>query len=129
MKKGRTVQEAKRYEIYSCTPETKLREAAARLVAEDISALVVLDEAGGLAGVISRIDLVRAYLATDAWAAQCVADHMTRDVYTVNVTDRLSDVAHLLLNHHIHRAVVMKDKRPVSVISSTDLVYYMVNED
>lgn len=128
MKKGRTVQEAKRYEIYSCTPDTTLKQAAERMAAEDISALVVLEADGRLAGVISRIDLVRAYLATDDWAAHPVAQHMTRDVYTVAVTDQLSDVAHLLLNHHIHRVVVLKDERPVSVISATDLVYYMVNE-
>jgi CBS domain-containing protein len=132
MKKGRTVLEAKRYGCYSCTPDTTLLEAIRRVVEEDISCLVVLDPEGYLAGVITRSDMVRAYLASDDWAAQKVGDHMTTHVVTVSGDDRLSDVAQLLIDRHIHRVIAVREEngrqRPVAVVSDADLVYHMVKE-
>ena len=41
-------------------------------------------------------------------------------------------VANLLLEHHIHRVVVVRDEngkhKPVAVVSDTDLIYHMVKE-
>ncbi len=132
MKKGRTVLEAKRFGCYSCTPDTPLLDAVKRVVEEDISCLVVLDADGCLAGVITRSDMMRAYLASDEWMTQTVGEHMTKDVVTVNADDRLGDVAQLLLDKHIHRVVVVRRDdgrpRPVAVVSDADLVYHMAKE-
>jgi CBS domain-containing protein len=132
MKKGRTVLEAKRFGCYSCTPDTPLLDAVKRVVEEDISCLVVLDADGFLSGVITRTDMVRAYLAHDDWTTHTVGAHMTKDVVTVNADDRLSDVAQLLLDKHIHRVVVVRREdgqpRPVAVVSDADLVYHMAKE-
>ena len=132
MKKGRTVLEAKRYGCNSCTPDTTLLEAIRRVVEEDISCLVVIDADGYLAGVITRSDMVRAYLASDDWATQKVGDHMTTHVVTVSGDDRLSDVAQLLIDRHIHRVIAVREEngrqRPVAVVSDADLVYHMVKE-
>ncbi len=93
---------------------------------------MVLDAEGCLAGVITRSDMMRAYLASDEWMTQTVGEHMTKDVVTVNADDRLSDVAQLLLDKHIHRVVVVRREdgqpRPVAVVSDADLVYHMVKE-
>ncbi len=132
MKKGRTVLEAKRYGCYSCTPDTSLSDAARRMVEEDISCLVVVDPEGYLTGVITRSDMLKAYMDGDEWAAQKVGDYMTSQVVTVSGDDNLTDVANLLLHKHIHRVVVVRDEagrsRPIAVVSDADLVYHMVKE-
>lgn len=102
------------------------------MVSEDISALVVVDDEGYLAGIITRTDILRTYRQHEDWATQPVEKVMSRDVVTVTPTDKLGHVVDLLLDKTIHRVVAVKEedgrKRPVMVISASDLVYYLVKE-
>jgi CBS domain-containing protein len=126
-----TVIEAKRFGIFHCSQDCLLSEAARRIVEEDISTLVVVDEDGFLAGILTRTDLLRAWLKTENWQSKPVKDYMIPDVVTVPPQTRLSKVAELLLDKQIHRVVVTREEdgkqRPLSVVSAGDLVYHMVN--
>lgn len=125
--KERTVLQAKRLGIVSCGRKDALGDIAQRMADDDISALVVVSPAGHLAGIISRSDLLRAYLANPTrWRALPVEEVMTRDVVTVAPGDRLFDAAALMLDKHIHRVVVVQEdergRLPIAVISDSDLV-------
>ena len=132
MKQGRTVLEAKRFGCHTCFPDTPLVEAVTKMVDHDISCLVVTDSDGYLTGIITRNDVLRGYLASDEWQRLPVGDYMTRDVIAVAPEDLLRDVANLLLDHHIHRVVVVREEsgksKPVAVVSATDLIYHMMKE-
>jgi signal-transduction protein with cAMP-binding, CBS, and nucleotidyltransferase domain len=128
-----TVLQAKRYGTFSCHNHTKLLDAARRMAEEDISALVVTDDNGYLAGIITRTDLVRAHQARADWATQTVEACMSQPVVTVTPQHKLSHVAKLLIEKRIHRVVVVQDEngkqRPLGVVSSADLVYHMAKEN
>lgn len=132
MRPDPTVLQAKRFGVYSCAGHTPLREVARRMVEEDVSALVVTDGDGYLEGIVTHTDLLRAHCASEDWAAHPVSQHMTRPVVTTTVDARLSQVAGLLLDRHIHRVVVVREEdgkqRPVAVLSESDLVYYFSKE-
>jgi len=132
MKQGRTVLEAKRFGCYTCYPDTPLVEAVKKMVAEDVSCIVVVDHDGYLAGIITRNDVVRGYMENDDWQRALVGRYMTESVITVVPEDLLSTVANLLLEHHIHRVVVVREEngkpKPVAVVSGTDLIYHMMKE-
>jgi CBS domain-containing protein len=132
MKQGRTVLEAKRFGCHCCASDAPLIDAVTKMVEHDISSLVVTDAAGYLTGIITRSDVLRGYLTNDDWQRQPVSDYMTREVVTVAPEDRLAAVANLLLEHHIHRVVVVRDEngkhKPLAVVSDTDLIYHMVKE-
>jgi len=132
MKQGRTVLEAKRFGCYTCYPDTPLVEAVKKMVAEDVSCLVVIDPDGYLAGIVTRNDVVRGYMGGDDWQSVPVGQCMTESVITVVPEDLLSTVADLLLEHHIHRVVVVREEqgkpKPVAVVSSSDLIYHMMKE-
>jgi CBS domain-containing protein len=127
---NQTVLEAKRYGIIDCHQAGRLGVAAQRMVTEDVSALVVTDEEGYLAGIISRTDLLRALLAHKDWEEQPVSVYMNSDVVSVKPDTTLEEVARLLTEKHIHRVVVVSEeggkKRPISVVSAADVVYHMV---
>ncbi|MGQ9489968.1 MAG: CBS domain-containing protein [Anaerolineae bacterium] len=127
-----TVMQAKRLGVYTCRQDTTLLAAARRMADEDISALVAVDGDGYLAGIITRTDLIRAYRTCPDWPTRCVEEFMNADVITVGPHALLAQVADLLLKKHIHRVVVVRQegdrKRPLAVVSSTDLVYHMVKE-
>ncbi len=130
MQTGRTVLEAKRLGVFACPPDTLLQDAAAQMLAEDISSLVVTDADGYLVGIITRMDILRAYLREgEAWAHAQVADIMSRNVITVRLETTLHEVAEILMRHHIHRVVAVEPEgerlRPVAVVSDGDLVYHL----
>ncbi len=125
-----TVMQAKRLGVLTCTPDTRLSEAAQRMTGEDVSALVVVDDEGYLAGLLSRTDLLRAWDKGGPWADRKVGEYMSPQVVTVGLNTTLGEVVDLLLNERIHRVVVVRhdgDKmRPVGVVSAADVVYHMV---
>lgn len=130
--KERTVLQAKRLGIVSCKRQDALGGIAQRMADDDISALVVVNPAGDLAGIISRSDLLRAYMENpEGWRTLPVEDFMTRDVVTVSPNDRLLDAARLMLGSHIHRVVVVRETEtgmiPIAVISDSDLVCDMAD--
>ncbi len=127
-----TVMQAKRLGVLTCRPDTRLLDAARHMANEDISALVVVDAAGALAGIITRTDLLRAHAAHADWTKYQVGDYMNPNVVTVALNASLAQVRQLLLGNQIHRVVVVRQEegkqRPVAVVSAADLVYHMVRE-
>jgi CBS domain-containing protein len=129
---NQTVLEAKRLGIVSCQRTALLGAIAQRMADDDISALVVVNEDGTLAGIISRSDMLRAYLENQGtWASLPVDAYMTRAVVVVKPSDRLLDAARLMLGQHIHRVVVVNETDrgllPIAVISDSDLVCDMAD--
>jgi CBS domain-containing protein len=133
-----TVMQAKRLGVLTCTPETTLLQAAQRMTGEDVSALVVVDEEGYLAGIVTRTDLLRARHEPRPWVDRTVDEVMNPQVVTVGVNATLAEVTELLLNERIHRVVVVRHDgregpgakaRPLSVISAADIIYDMVKTE
>jgi CBS domain-containing protein len=114
--------------VITCRPDTALQEVADTMDAKDISALVVVDEAGDVAGVISRTDLVNArfiepYLRH--WRGMTAAHLMSHPVISVGPDTSITEAANLLREKQIHRLVVVERKgrrlRPLGILSVTDL--------
>lgn len=130
MRTDQTVIQAKRFGIFSCRMGQPLVKVAQTIVEEDISALIVLDDDGYLAGIITRTDLLRAHIGFEDWENQPVENFMNWEVITVTPQTNLVRVAELLLDKQIHRVVVVREengkKKPLSVVSAADLVYHMV---
>lgn len=68
--------------VPTCPLATPMRDVARRLLDSGQEALVVLDDEGHAAGVVSRDDLVRAY-ARDRWDEITAAQVMTEGVIEV----------------------------------------------
>jgi CBS domain-containing protein len=127
-----SVTQAKRYGIWSCTAGTSLLEAANLMVQEDVSCLVVLDDEGYLAGIITRTDILLAQQQENDWQSLDVSKCMSKEVVTVYPQDKLDYVSRLLTENHIHRVVVIEPApgkpRPLGVLSDADLLYHLVNQ-
>lgn len=132
MSLNQTALEAKRYGVFTCQDCKTLGQAARVMVAEDVSALVITDAEGCLAGILSRVDLMRAALEHADWQAQPIEHYMSAEVVTISEETTLREAAEILLDHRIHRVVVVRlegDKqRPLSVISAADVVYHMLKD-
>lgn len=71
---GGTVGHIMTHDPVTTTPTATLAQAAARMIEHEVKHLPVVDGSGALVGVVSRADLVRAFLRTD--------DQIREDVLT-----------------------------------------------
>ena len=123
-----------------------VQAVAALLFENGISGVPVVDEANRVIGMVSEGDLIhRQEIGTErrakrvrSWWLQSdadqraidyikshgrsVADVMTRDVFSVNETTELADVATLLETKGIKRVPVLDDGKLVGIISRANLV-------
>ncbi len=86
-----------------------------------ISSILVLNDDGKLAGIVTKTDLVSIFL-TRATSSLSVSEIMTPHVITVMPADSLLLVESLLVKHKISRIVVERNKRPVGIITNRDFL-------
>jgi len=114
--------------VITCRPDTPVDKVAETMEAKDISALVVIDEAGDAVGVISRTDLVNARFVQPYlkhWRGMNAEHLMSKPVISVTPDVAIKEAVKLLRARRIHRLVVVEEqashKRPVGILSVTDL--------
>jgi CBS domain-containing protein len=128
-------------------PQDMSLQAAARMLDQDhISGAPVVDDDGRCVGVLSAADFVRwadhggkRELASSAAEAVIACDwevvnveylprdevhrYMSPDPVTAAPVTRLTDLARMMLDAHIHRIIVVDaGRRPMGVVSSTDVL-------
>ena len=135
------------HNVISVRPDAGIPEVAATLAKHNISAAPVGDGSGTLLGMISEGDLLQPfsakaqarrawwlemlaegerlapefldYISTDRHTA---ADLMTRTPVTAQESTGLSDIADLLITHHIKRVPILRGETLVGIVSRADLV-------
>jgi CBS domain-containing protein len=126
--KVEAVMAAKGREVATIQPTATLATVAQRLRLENIGALVVL-EGDRLAGMISERDVVHAFAAHRAEAAEIkVADVMTRNVITCRPEDSLTRILGLMTRHRVRHLPVLEGGRLAGLISIGDAVKHRLDE-
>ena len=108
--------------VVTIGPEDSIRQALGRLAEHNIGALVVVDGQGGLAGIVSERDIVRALARSEAILVEPIASIMTRDVVVGTPQDDLVAVGNTMTEHHIRHLPVFEGGRLVGMISIGDVV-------
>jgi CBS domain-containing protein len=113
--------------------DAPLADAARLLEAHHIHGLPVVDPLGGLVGVISQTDMLRARSTEDLWSrwpGLRVRHLMTSPALTIEAEASMADAAARMERDRVHRLVVVgpDGSTPIGVISTTDLVRAMVEE-
>lgn len=106
--------------------EKMLPKAAEIMTEDDISCIVVVDQNDEAAGIISSLDMVRAFSEkTTAEIEKTTAeDIMTPFVVEANPEMSLKEIANIMIAKGIHRTVVLSPvgRKPVGLLSATDIV-------
>jgi CBS domain-containing protein len=107
--------------VITCGPDTALKEVARIMNATDVHALIVVDEQGRAVGVVSHMDMLRAF-GQDLYALKA-EDVMTREVLSIRPEAYLSEAVEVMLKHRVHRLLVCNEEGiPLGVISTTDII-------
>lgn len=119
----------KGFAIISVRASETLAAAARTLDGKRIGAVVALDDAGGIVGVLSERDIVRHVARQGAAALNLnVGDAMTRDVIKVDSTTKVDDALQLMTDRRIRHLPVISGDELVGVVSIGDLVKWKIAE-
>jgi CBS domain-containing protein len=116
-------------EVYSVPESATLKEAADLLDSRRVGAMVILGESGGIIGVFSERDLVRAVAKMGAVALEStVADSMSRHVVTAKSCDTIEATMARMTDRRIRHLPVIDSGRLAGVVSIGDLVKWRIAE-
>jgi predicted transcriptional regulator len=95
-------------DVFTLPASLSLDEAAWALMHRGVSGAPVRDRDGSLVGVVSNADLVNPERGPgDGDPARTVADVMTPAVIAVGQDDPAVDAVHLMIDHGVHRVMVL----------------------
>jgi len=118
--------------VLSVKKNISIRKLVKLLGEHSITGAPVVDDDGKLIGIVSSTDviqaidhLIRVHISIDEQLEKkgkynWVDGIMTSKVITVSEEDDVREVFHTLVERKIHRVPVVKDGKPVGIISSLD---------
>ncbi len=117
-------------DVVTIDPEASVGDAVRLLAKHGIGAVLVCDGDGGIVGVLSERDIVRALVdAAAPLLERPVSDLMTRDVVTVRPGDDIASVMSVMTAHRIRHLPVLDERGRLSgLISIGDVVKQRIAE-
>ena len=115
--------------ITSVTPEQPIAEAVALMAQHRIGAVLVVDGGGGIAGILSERDLVRAMNKNGkAVFDKTVGDLMTSPVVTCTPKDPVGAIEGMMTAQRFRHVPVIEDGKLVGIVSIGDVVKHRIEE-
>jgi CBS domain-containing protein len=108
--------------VVTIHPEQSVKDAVILLAKHDIGVLVVVNEAGELAGIISERDIIRVAARGEDVLSQAVSQVMTKDVITGVPQDELTSVAHTMTEKRFRHLPIIDKGKLVGIISIRDVM-------
>jgi len=138
--------------VITVDEDCSLEEAAKMMLDRNVGGLPVVDDRGELCGIVTESDFVarekgipfslyrfpqmfgewmphehveRIY---EAARRRAVREIMTRDVITVTEVDTIETVLEKMLKCGLHRLPVVRDRKPVGIVTRHDLLRLMLRQ-
>lgn len=109
--------------VISAAEDDDVASLAGKLARHNVGILIILKEAGGLAGVVSERDIVRALARHKAGVlSQTARDVMTRKVFVCTPEESELQVMTYMLEKHIRHMPVIEDGKVTGMVSLADAV-------
>jgi CBS domain-containing protein len=116
-------------DVVSTRPAATIAEVAKLLKAKRIGAVVVMDDAGALCGIISERDLARGLADYGAKLLEMrVSQLMTSEVHTCTPDDDLEKLMKQMTEGRFRHLPVIRDSEMIGIISIGDVVKHRLHE-
>jgi len=116
--------------LATATLDTTLAEIAVKMRDANMSAIPILDQDDGLAGIVTARDIVVRAIAAGRDPNECTAEEMIGgQIHTIHPDAEIAEAAELMANRQIRRLPVVEDHVIVGLISLDDLAEQAANEE
>ena len=115
--------------VFTVSPETSVAQVSQQLSVRRIGSVLVLDGEGGVAGIVSERDLVRALASHGAKALELEARQvMTRDVVTCDPDESIDNVMEIMTRGRFRHLPVVRHGELLGLVSIGDVVKWRLEE-
>ena len=115
--------------VFTVSPETSVAQVSQQLSVRRIGSVLVLDGEGGVAGIVSERDLVRALASHGAKALELEARQvMTRDVVTCDPDESIDNVMEIMTRCRFRHLPVVRRGELLGLVSIGDVVKSRLEE-
>jgi CBS domain-containing protein len=115
-------------QIWSIGPDATVYEAIERMAEREIGCMPVLDEAGGLLGLISERDYARKIILQGRSSRDtAVREIMSSPVIYVSPQDTVEHCMHVMTDARVRHLPVVDRSRLVGIVSIGDLVNWIIS--
>lgn len=112
-----TVEEVMNANVLTVEPAASIGEAAEKMIAAGVGAVVVTEDLARIVGIVTERDLMRA-VAQRARAAEArVRQWMTESVVTIDPDTSVEDAATMMFERNFRHLPVVKDGRLLGIAS------------
>ena len=127
--KVRDVLKEKGTEVATIGSEKTICDAVKVLVEKNIGSLIVMDEKGGVAGIITERDVLKqCNQCLESFRDIKVEDVMTRNLIVASPDDDLDYLENVMTQNRIRHLPIISDQRIAGMISIGDLVNVLRGE-
>ncbi len=120
--KVRNILATKKGQLITIGPDAPVRRAISLLVENRIGALLVVDSAGHLVGILSERDIMRTAASDESLFGRPVAEIMTKDVIVGMPQDDVIAVAHTMLEKRFRHLPIIDEGNLIGIISIGDVL-------
>ncbi len=120
--KMQSVLAAKGPRVVTIGPNDSVGDAVARLSAENVGVLVVVNDTFEPVGVLSERDVIRHLANGEAVLHHPVEDLMTHDVVTCSPSDDLESILQTMTSRHFRHMPILEEGKLVGLVTLGDLV-------
>ncbi|WP_206797101.1 HPP family protein [Amycolatopsis sp. MtRt-6] len=124
--------------VITVQPWTSAKEAAERLSMHGFTALPVVDDDGGLVGIVAEADLIRGRIPADpryvrepreSTAGKTVGDVMTTPVTAMGTGTDVAELCQALVDARIRAVPIVDGSAVVGIVTRGDVVRMLARED
>ena len=112
-----TVEDVMVRDVLTVEPTSSIGEAAEKMNAAGVGAVVVVEDFVRIVGIVTERDLLRAVAARARAAEARVRQWMTPDPMTVGPETSIEDAAKIMFKHNFRHLPVVKDGRALGIVS------------
>ncbi len=122
-----TILHRKEPQLWSISPEAMVFDAIQLMADKNIGALVVLDAAGKLVGIITERDYTRKVMLKGRSSKDTpVHTIMDTSLITVSPHETVTDCMHIITERRIRHLPVVEEGRLIGIVSIGDLVNWII---
>jgi len=103
--------------VLTVEPSDTIGEAAEKMDAANVGAVVVVEDMGRIVGIVTERDLMRAVAARARAAEARVRQWMTPNPVTIEPETSIEDAAQVMFDNNFRHLPVVKDGRPLGIVS------------
>ncbi len=112
-----TVADVMTRDVLSVDPSASIGEAAEKMVAAGVGAVVVVEDLARIVGIVTERDILRAVAARARAAEARVRQWMTPSVVTIEPETTIEEAARIMFDRNFRHLPVVKDGRPLGIVS------------